>query len=329
MTADVRGMKTWSKLAKNKRRPSEYEVVTTNLQTRNRHREQAYELSPAADLAMNAWYRDKVFDSPLRHDDWEEWRDPDQLIYRVYTRIQDGQEQYIDGLLDEHDEIEHDAGLAPEWLDVLERLYTPRRYLQTTLQMAAAYVLQVAPASTLTACAGYQEGDEFRWLQRVAYRTRELANAHPDRGFAERERAIWETDPAWQGLRALMERLLATYDWGEHVMVLNLVAKPAADESLRELGATARHFGDPLLALLADNQLRDSDRSRRWTAGLAEFCRSRPENVAAIRGWVEAWMPQAREALEANCGALPEGAGRAEAAIGRIEAYHRSLGLEG
>ena len=56
MAVDVRGMKTWSKLAKNKRRPSEYEIVTTNLQTRNRHRDQAYELSPAPDLAMNEWY---------------------------------------------------------------------------------------------------------------------------------------------------------------------------------------------------------------------------------------------------------------------------------
>ena len=57
MTVEVRGMKTWSKLAENKRRPSEYEVVTTNLQTRTRYRDQAYELSPAPDLDMNAWCR--------------------------------------------------------------------------------------------------------------------------------------------------------------------------------------------------------------------------------------------------------------------------------
>ena len=109
-----KGMKTWSKLATNKRRPSEYEIVTTNLQTRNRHREQAYELSPAPDLAMNEWYKKYVFDSPLQHDDWEEYRDPDSLIYRNYTKSQDVQEDYIDGLLDEHDEIDHDASLSSE-----------------------------------------------------------------------------------------------------------------------------------------------------------------------------------------------------------------------
>ena len=154
-------MKTWSKLAKNKRRPSEYEIVTTNLQTRNRHRDSAYELSPAPDLSMNEWYRKHVFDSPLQHDDWEEFRDPDALIYRVYTRSQDSQEEYIDGVLNEHNEIGHDADLAPEWLDTLETLYTPRRYLQVTLQMTAAYILQIAPASTITACAGFQEEMSF------------------------------------------------------------------------------------------------------------------------------------------------------------------------
>ncbi len=188
MNSKVTGMKTWSKLANNKRRPSEYEIVTTNLQTRHRHRDQAYELSPAPDLPMNDWYRKYVFDSPLQHDNWEEFRDPDALIYRVYTRNQDSQEEYIDGVLNEHDDIEHDEDLQPEWLDTLEKLYTPRRYLQAALQMSAAYILQIAPASTITACAGFQEGDEFRWMQRVAYRTRELQIAHPARGFGNSER---------------------------------------------------------------------------------------------------------------------------------------------
>ena len=120
MSNNVTGLKTWSKLAKNKRRPSEYEIVTTNLQTRNRHRDQAYDLSPAPDLAMNDWYRKYVFDSNLQHDDWEEFRDPDEMIYRNYTRTQDSQEEYIDGVLSEHNDIGHDEDLSAEWLNILK-----------------------------------------------------------------------------------------------------------------------------------------------------------------------------------------------------------------
>ncbi len=326
MTVKITGMKTWSKLAKNKRRPSEYEIVTTNLQTRNRHRDSAYELSPAPDLAMNEWYRKNVFDSPLQHDDWEEYRDPDALIYRVYTRSQDSQEEYIDGLLNEHNEIGHDADLQPEWLNTMEKLYTPRRYLQTTMQMCASYLLQIAPASTITACAGFQEGDEFRWLQRIAYRTQELKIAHPKRGFGKNERDLWENEPALQGLRELMEKALIAYDFGECFVAVNLVAKPAVDETLRELGTTARRFSDPLLAALADNQLRDSDRSRRWSAELVKFCTdAKVENKSVIKGWIDKWTPLATKAISAYCQALPESDDAGDAAISRLQAYHRSL----
>ncbi len=328
MSSKVTGMKTWSKLAKNKRRPSEYEIVTTNLQTRNRHRDQAYELSPAPDLAMNDWYQKNVFDSPLQHDDWEEFRDPDALIYRVYTRTQDSQEEYIDGVLNEHNEINHDADLTPEWLDLLEVLYTPRRYLQTALQMTSAYILQIAPASTITACAGFQEGDEFRWMQRIAYRTRELQIAHPNRTFGKDERKHWENAAPLQGLRELMEKTLIAYDWGESFVANNLVAKVAADETLRELASTARAFRDPLLAGLADNQLRDSDRSRRWSSGLVKFCTdAREENKAVIRSWIADWTPLASQAITSYCESLPESENAAEAAISRMEAFHRSLEL--
>lgn len=328
MNSKVTGMKTWSKLAGNKRRPSEYEIVTTNLQTRNRHRDQAYELSPAPGLAMNEWYRKNVFDSPLQHDDWEEFRDPDALIYRVYTRNQDSQEEFIDGVLNEHNEIGHDKELQPEWLDTLEALYTPRRYLQSALQMSAAYLLQIAPASTITACAGFQEGDEFRWLQRIAYRTRELQIAHPKRKFGQSERDNWEKAPALQGLRELMEKALIAYDWGESFVANNLVAKVAADETLRELVVVARSFRDPVLASLADNQLRDTDRSRRWSAALVKFCTdAREENKAVIRSWIEDWTPLANKAITAYCSALPESENAAETAISRMEAFHRSLEL--
>ncbi len=327
MSSEIRGLKTWSALARNKRRPSEYEIVTTNLQTRNRVRDQAYELSPAPNLAMNDWYRRYVFDSPLQHDDWEQYRDPDELIYRVYTRSQDSQEEYIDGLLNEHDEINYDSELLPEWLETLATLYAPRRYLQTTLQMGAAYLLQIAPASTITAAAGFQEGDEFRWLQRIAYRTRELANAHPYIGFGSGERGHWENLPAWQGLRELMEKALISYDWGESFVAINLVAKPAADETLRQLAATARRFGDPLLALLADNQLRDSDRSRRWSAALVDFCGTRPENREVVGKWIEKWTPLAEEAIRGYCTALPESPAAADDACSRLGSFHRSLSL--
>ena len=177
----ARGLRTWPHLAA-RRRPSEYEIVTTNLHWRTQFAEYS-ELSPS--LPINRWYRNYVRESPLQHDAWDDFRDPDQVIYRMYNVMQDEQEAYVDGLLAEHDQLGHDAGLPVEWVDVLAQLYTPARYMLYGVQMTSAYLVITAPASTITACAGFQVGDALRWVARVAYRTRELANHHPGKGFAE------------------------------------------------------------------------------------------------------------------------------------------------
>ena len=102
------------------------------------------ELSPS--LTINRWYRKYGRQSPLRHDDWDAFRDPDELIYRVYNAMQDGQEAYVDGLLDEHDELGHDRTLPLEWVDTLARLYTPARYPLHAVQMGSAYLVIMTPA---------------------------------------------------------------------------------------------------------------------------------------------------------------------------------------
>lgn len=320
------GLKTWSALSGNRKRPSEYEVVTYKLHARTRNPDAPYEQDP--DTAMNRWYKKYVVGSPLSHPDWDSFRDPDRITYRSYTVMQDGQEQYVDCLLDEHNENRHDAGLDPNWVDALAQLYTPGRFLMSAGQMAAAYVVQTAPASTITNCAAFQEADQFRWLSRIAYRTRELAMTHQGRGFEENERAQFETAGAWQGFRELMEKVLVAYDWGECFFAYNVVAAPAIEEAfVRQLGQAARRHGDTLTAMLCDNQIRDCARARRWTAALVEQCLSVSENRPVIDAWLEKWTPLADKAMTGFCAALPDSSGSGDAARAACSRFRRELGL--
>ena len=321
------GLKTWSALMGNRRRPSEYEVVSYKLHYRNRHRDMPYEQSP--DLPMNQWYRKYVFDSPLKHPDWDTFRDPDEITYRSYCLMQDGEERYVDGLLNSHDANGHDAHLAPEWLQILAKLYTPARFALAAMQMASAYLLQMAPASTITNCAVFQEADQFRWLSRTAYRTRELANAHPDHGFAANERRIWEDAPEWQGFRKLLESVLATFDWGESFVALNLVATRAFDAAFVHALADAAHAQhDTLTAMLCDNQARDSARAVRWSEALLKMCLQHDGNRAVIHGWLEKWTPLADVATDAYCAALPGDTKAAAKARAETAEFRRTIGFE-
>jgi toluene monooxygenase system protein E len=322
----LKPLKTWSHLAARRRKPSEYEIVSANLLYNTRDPNAPYELSP--DMFMNRWYKEHRDASPLKHPDWNAFRDPDELVYRTYNMLQDGQEGYVYGLFNQFNDREHDKALTPEWAGMLVQVYSPCRYLFHTVQMTSAYLQQISPASTITNCAAFQAADALRWLSHTAYRTKELSLTFPGHGFGADERRHWEEDAAWQGFRELMERVLTAWDWGECFVALNLVAKPAIEEAtLRKLGEAARHNSDTLLGMLTDAQLLDAARHRRWTTALVKMALAAPGNAEAMQRWVAKWEPLADAAIDAYCAALPDvqsGAANAKAAT---REFRRSLGL--
>ncbi len=319
----LKPLKTWSHLAGNRRRPSEYEIVSTNLHYHTNNPDNPWELDP--DIKMSKWYRKYRNESPLQYENWDKFRDPEQLIYRTYNILQDGQETYVNSLFDQFDKRGHDQMLDDNWISQLLRFYTPGRYLFHTLQLGSAYIAQMAPASTITNCATYQTADSLRWLTHTAYRTRELANAYPDAGFAEKEREIWENDPAWQGFRELMEKALVAWDWAEAFVAINLVAKPAIEEAvLVQFGNTARDNNDTLLGLLTQAQMRDAERHRRWSSVLVAMALENEGNKEVIQGWINKWVPLADAAIDAFCSELGEDPSTAKSATND---FHDSLRL--
>ncbi|MCF4167009.1 aromatic/alkene monooxygenase hydroxylase subunit beta [Zavarzinia compransoris] len=321
----LKPLKTWSHLADRRKRPSEYDIVSTRLHYRRRNPDVPWELDP--DLPMNDWYRKYCNESPLKHPDWDLFQDPDQLVYRTYNILQDGQEAYVGGLFDQFSDRGHDEMIPNEWIETLTAFYTPARYLYHGLQMGSAYVAQMAPASTITTCLYLQSADSLRWVTHTCYRTVELSKARPDLGFGKNERAHWEDDPQWQGFRRLLEEGLVVWDWAESFVVFNLVLKPAVEEALLgTLADVARSNNDTLYSLLSQAQMRDAERHRRWASRLVEMALAVDGNREWLRGRVAAWTPKAEEAIRAYCGALKESDG-GEAAIENMLAFQRGLGL--
>ncbi len=322
----LKPLKTWSHLAKRRKRPSEYEVVSVGLHYSMDNPDNPWELDP--DLPMAKWYRKYRNGTPLKCDDWDEFRDPDELVYRTYNLLQDGQETHVMSLLDQFSDREHDKSLEPEWVETLAALYTPARYLYHTLQLGSSYIMQLGPSSTITNCGTYQTADCLRWTSHVAYRAVELSKTHPGKGFAEKEREHWENDEAWQGFRELMEKALVAWDWGEAFTAINLVAKPAAEEVMMgRLAHTALHNGDMLLNLIAESQRHDAERHRRWSTALVKMVIDTGDNRQVLQGWLDKWVPLADKAIDTYCAALPDGAEEATIAKEATAQFRRDLGL--
>jgi toluene monooxygenase system protein E len=324
--AVLKPLKTWSHLAARRRKPSEYEIVSTNLHATTDNPDAPFELDP--NFPMAQWFKKNRNASPLKHADWNAFRDPDEIVYRTYNMLQDGQETYVLGLFDQFSARGHDTMLERTWAGSLSRLYTPARYLFHALQMGSAYLTQIAPASTISNCAAYQAADSLRWLTHTAYRTKELSKTFGDLGFGTGERQTWETDRVWQGFRELVEKGLVAYDWAEGFVALNLVARPAVEEAvLRGLGQAGRHNGDTLLGLLTDSQLGDGQRHRRWATALVKLALDTPSNKAVLTDWLRRWVPLADAAIDGYCAQLTDAPQTAAQAKEALRAFHRSLGL--
>lgn len=286
--------KTWSLFGDVKRRPSVYEATAGKFAYHFRRDPAPFEMAP--DAPFNQFYLQHREGSPFNVDDWEGFRDPAKLTYSDYVSLQHDRETYLDVLTDHHEEAESASALDPGWVATLRAAFVPLRFPLHVLQMASLYVAQMGPSAYIINCANFQAADELRRIQRFAYHTRALADAHgDDLAATETARGPWEQDAAWQPLREALERLLAVRDWGEAFVALNVAVKPAVDALVNEqLGALAARNGDEYLNLLLAEFARDAQRSQDWTAALLRYAVAQDAGLAdVVAGWVEAWAPKA------------------------------------
>jgi len=299
--------KTWSLLGDVRKKPSEYEVVTSKFLTNFRRQPAPFELDPHTPI--NEWYLKYREGSAFQVTDWEGFRDPYRLTYRRYIQMQHEREIYIENLVDNFELHNADAQLHTDWIKVMEKFFIPSRFPIHVLQMSSLYLAQMAPSAFISNPAFCQAGDELRRIQWVAYRAKSLSLSHyPELASSASTRQLWEEEPLWQPLREAAEKLLVAYDWGETFAVLNLVIKPLFDALYtHEFAQLARNNGDELTALMVEDFALDSKKSHDWSLALAQYAiKEHAPNKELLLQWVEKWRPLALRAIEGVLAALTQ-----------------------
>jgi Methane/Phenol/Alkene Hydroxylase len=322
--AGARGLKTWSAFGDLGRRPTEYEILTHNMN----HTTGTVPLDLGPDVHGNVWLREHRDSMRLSVADWDSFRDPDAVTYATYVTGQDDQESYVEGLLARFDREGYDQSLSSPALDLLGTALTPSRYLAHGLQMLSTYLHQLAMSSYVGNCAVFQTADQLRRVQLTAYRTTQLQLTHADRGFGTAERHLWEADPNWQPLRRAVELALVEYDWDRAFVVTNLVVKPVADLlTLQQLSRQAVAVGAQLDALLLENLFRDSQRSQRWTSALVAFlAESDAANLGVLQEYLDQFAPLGHAMIVAGSALLAvPGAAAADEIAGEVRSAWAGL----
>lgn len=272
--------------------PSDYDIVTTALLY---YPKKGFEVAtPGAE-----WYRRHQQGWWLGLGGCERFRDPRETTYTRYTELQKAQEGFVDGLLRAIEEGPYDRELPSGWLAQLEGWLPVLRYPCHGLQMLGGYVGQMAPASRVVITCCFQTGDELRRIQRLAYRMRQLQDTRE--GFGTQSKNAWQHAAAWQPLRALIERLLVTYDAGAAFVGLNLVLKPMFDRLfMLEFARLAEQNADPLLGRILSSLGDDCLWQRSWSCALVRTAlEDAPGLGDAVRDELVRWYEPACAALAA------------------------------
>lgn len=321
MTRKVPPLKTYSHLAGKRRVPSEYEIVSTALLY---HPARGFEVNVPA----RRWYEQHQRGGRLRCDNWDQFEDPRATTYPRYTALQARQEANLDGVLRSWLATEHDPARAAVWRETFLRTLAPLRFALHGFQMMAAYVGQMAPSGRLAMTALFQTADQMRRVHRIALHLGLLRKAHP--WTEEPGRAAWQSDPAWQPLRRVLEQALVAYDWGESLVALNLCLAPVVEGLFfTELAPILREQRDFPVAEALSSFAEDSGWHQAWTAALVALAvREEPENAAVIQAWIDHWHPRACQAVSAAAPLLGGvGPAAADRALGRARAGLEKLGM--
>jgi hypothetical protein len=285
-------LKTYSHLAENKMIPSEYEIATTKL---HYYPDRGFEVK----MPLESWYAKYQTESHFSSKNWERFADPRHTTYSAYTKIQSAKESFVMGIFQSMESQKFNEQLSPEWRLIYEQVFTPLRYPCHGLQMMAAYIGQMAPASRVTIAAAFQTADEIRRIQWLAYRQAMIADSFSD--FGANSKIAWQKDALWQPLRKLIETLLVTYDWGEAFVALNLVVKPAFDKVFMEdFAAKAHQMGDYLIPEIFGSLNEDCLWHQTWSEALMEVLEEEGNEVAlkAVGEWEDKWRPLAEDAMK-------------------------------
>ncbi len=311
-----------------KRRISEYEAVICNAQP------------DLGQFDSGGWYLlrpdglgcQDARTTALVHPNWFDYRDPSSLWQRPYIKLQAQQERSIAGAITSAKANNSFAEIVPGWLPLVARYYEAYGSFEWGMFKAHAMVTREALSDTLSMTYTFSGMDRLRHQQDIALYSLDLYENAP--GYTEGAGMdAWLNDPACQGARRLVERLLSLHDWGEVIMMTNLVVEPLVatligSEFFRRLAGL---HGDPVTPVIEMTVEADRRRNRAATQALVKMLTAdtdragqpvpAAENRERIQGWIDSWYPEALAAADGFLpvfDSVPLGSGVAEQARQRV-----------
>jgi methane monooxygenase component A beta chain/propane monooxygenase small subunit len=292
-----------------RRRLTEYEALTVHMQPDHTRFDR-----PNGRIEETEWYLLRGDGSALwnpastalRHSDWFAYRDPSQHWQRTYVRHQEQQEGSIDRMTDDAALDGSLAELDPRWIrDLLCGHYRAWSFFDYAVFRSLAPAQREALSDTLGNALCFQSFDHLRHAQDVIIYLVELEN-HSNAVVDGAGKEAWLNSPEYQPARKLAEEIMATRDWAELMIGLNLVVGPllqqlAVSDLVRRNALSNRDAVAAHIVMTAERDRRRNLAAAQALVGLVVED-SNPDaaaNRATIQRWLDDWTRRAAAAAVA------------------------------
>lgn len=272
------------------KRPTTYDEATYNLEPKEN-----FHYRPI-------WNPDiKIFDESLtkvKCEDWEQFRDPAKFYYATYCYNRAEYQSRIKGQFEASDRYGWFENMDPAFVDTIREFLPALRHLVFGQSVAFMYVGRAAVGTAIEQCATYQCYDELGTAQLLTRICTQVEEQCPT--ILQDGKQKWMEDEKFQKLRALIERLMVTWDWAEALvatnLVLDIILYPLFFEEMTAVATENKAFAYTAFSQFFMEML---EYERNWAAALVKMLLAdRPENKETIQSYVNKWLPEVIEAIE-------------------------------
>lgn len=278
-----------------RRRASKYEDVTVDVQP-----------DPEKYLTQGwilGWANGDIGYDPnwtqVKSSDWHRFRDPnEEWEQTIYINNSNSVRQVTHNIENAKSENLF-QDWKESWLDILARHLTTWAHADQGLGMYVFMPAQRAAMSNMHNNAiAVNCMHKLRTAQDIMLYNLELSEQFPDTFDSTAHKDVWMEDPAWQGVRENVERIMNAKDWAETTFAANIVFEPLVGELFRSQFAMrfAPAHGDSLTASIIGVSEREfNDRDLAYTKDMMRDMLEDEvhgeDNKQLMQEWLERWVP--------------------------------------
>lgn len=285
------------------RRATKYEDVTVDVQPDpNKYLTQGWILGWAnGDLGYDPnWTK-------IKSSDWHRFRDPNQEWEKTYYVNNSNSIRQVEQSTENAKSENVFENWDKSWLDILSRHVSTWSHADQGLGMYVFMPAQRAAMSNMHNNAiAVNCMHKLRTAQDIMLYNLELSEIFSEEEFnPTAHQEAWMEDPAWQGVRENVERIMNATDWAETTFASNIVFEPLVGELFRSQFAMrfAPFHGDsltPTLIGVSEREFNDRDLAytRDMMQDMLEDEEHGEENRQLMQEWLEEWVPYSMAAAK-------------------------------